>query len=363
MKINKIEKCDYSNLIKFISKVFHVNFPKLLPKFYLGNPEVCDFHYGIKENGKFVGAIGSAPLQLKCLDNTINIRAVGMVACHKSMRGKGIMSSMLNYIAQQAVAEDVDCMILGGKRQRYQNYGYTPVGAHYYYTVTRENLKKNNVNSPYKVVLDKTGIYSKEFFVMNNSQSQYAVRSLDEYNKIVSTWKNKCYAILDNNIVVGQIICKRNTINEVLCNENVDPLEVISSFMKAKKRPFITVCTYTHQTKVVQRLDYVSESLKVKSACQLKTINFARMIVALLQLKLSQQAMEDCKYNISIVGVQDFCIQIKENKALVQPVQGQADYIYESEQQANLAFFSLAHCYSVPFKLGEFIGIPHIDQD
>ena len=73
------------SLIPFMNKVFHKNFPTLLPKLYTSN-KYADNHYVVYDNTKVIGALASIPNTMHVYDKSLSCRGIGMVSCHKKYR-------------------------------------------------------------------------------------------------------------------------------------------------------------------------------------------------------------------------------------------------------------------------------------
>ena len=363
MRIENVDILEYSNIIKFADKVFHINFAKKLSWLYDNNPTICEHHHSIRDDkGKIIGLIASIPMTIINGEDTLNMRGVGTVSTDKRYRGKGIMKTMLLHIAELAKVENVDLMVLNGSRQRYQRFGYVPIGHHMKYTVTSNNIKNHINHENYSLEKVKDNRYNKQFKALADNEYQHTERPADEYSKRLNVWNNKIYAVIKDGIVVGQICYKYNIIVELLLAPNIDVLSVLKLFLKTMRGLPIQVNCYGHQRSLQNTLDIISENFKAEKCAQIKIVNPRNLIIVLLKTHLERTIVGDMTTTIHIEGIDSFNCVIKNNALTVLDCDKSTyDYNYTLEE-FSLAVFGISHSLDAPFRLGYLLGIPNIDQ-
>ena len=363
MQIEKVDILEYNDMINFANSVFHLNFAKKLSWLYNDNPNICQHHHSIRdEKGNFIGLIASIPMTIVNGTDTLEMRGVGTVSAHKKYRGQGIMKTMLLHIADHAKTENVDIMVLNGNRQRYQRYGYVPIGHHMKYTVTSANLKNHNVYDSYTLEKVKDDRYNDQFKALADSEYQHVIRPKCDYIKRLDTWKNNTLAVLKDGEVVGQICYKFNTIVELLLAHKVDIISVLKLFSSTIKSLPIIVNCYGHQQILQNTLDIISENFKSEKCAQIKIVNPRNLVRVLLKTHLLRTKIGDMSVSIHIEGIDTFQCTICDNVCSITDCDDiNFDYSYTLEE-FSFAVFGMSHSLSAPFRLGYLLGIPNIDQ-
>ena len=363
MKITKVDILEYRKMVKFADKAFHIRFRKKLSWLYDDNPNICQHHHSVRdENGDFIGLIASIPMSIINGDDCLLMRGIGTVSTSKKYRGQGVMKNMLLHIAEVAKDENVDIMVLGGSRQRYQRYGYVPIGMHMKYLVTSGNLKAHKDYANYSLISVKDNRYDEEFKSLSDMQYQHIDRPVCNYLDRLNAWNNKCCAVMNDGKIVGQICYKHNTIFEILTAPNVDMMSVLKVFsLKMRKLPII-VYAYGHQQLLLNVLDNISHDIKAEKCAQIKIVNPRNLVRVLLTTHLERTNIGNFSASIHIEGIDTFTCTIQDNKlSISDSTGGECDYTYTLEE-FSLAVFGVSHAIRAPFRLGYLLGIPNIDK-
>lgn len=132
--------------LDFINYVFGFNgadrsFEKLLPKLYKKekNGSVDDTFFIMGED-RLAAAIGSFPLEFSIMGEKVAVKGIGNVAVHPRERSKGYMKACMKAALDEMVADGVAFSVLGGRRHRYNHFGYEKCGAHRSYEVNGTSL-------------------------------------------------------------------------------------------------------------------------------------------------------------------------------------------------------------------------------
>ena len=155
MEIRIPQKEEKKKVIKFLNKVFHRPFPSLIPSLYGKDKNSMEYHYVVEEKGELVGGICAYPQDICVGEIAFKGVGIGMVATKKSMRGKGIMTMMLNHVFREWEGK-CEVMYLTGRRHRYEHFGFYPTGINYSYKISDMSIKKYKNSNPYSIEKAKT---------------------------------------------------------------------------------------------------------------------------------------------------------------------------------------------------------------
>ena len=138
---------DRAQYLDFINMVFSMahrphDFSKLLPKVYgPGRPTDTLQNIAVADAGRVRGPVAVLPGALRGGDKALCTGYVGSVSAHPFARGEGHMKALMKMAIEGAAADGADLMMLGGQRQRYEYFGFTPGGVEIRYTVDQANLR------------------------------------------------------------------------------------------------------------------------------------------------------------------------------------------------------------------------------
>jgi predicted acetyltransferase len=137
---------DYDEVIDLANYVFSAahsptDFPSLLPKLYSREYFMDSVHYIAREDGRIKAVIGAYPLEMKVMAETLPGRGIGMVSVHPYARSLGSMKALMDMALEDMRRDGMVFSCLGGQRQRYEYFGYTPLGSLLAFGATRANIR------------------------------------------------------------------------------------------------------------------------------------------------------------------------------------------------------------------------------
>jgi predicted acetyltransferase len=146
VQFEKAAHADYEDVIDFGNFVFsqaHVphDFPVILPKLYKREYFMDGVHYIAREEGRIKAAVGSYPLEMKVAGDTLPGMGIGMVSVHPYCRSRGFMKVLMGMAAEDMKSGGMAFSCLGGQRQRYEYFGYTPAGLSCCFECTAANIR------------------------------------------------------------------------------------------------------------------------------------------------------------------------------------------------------------------------------
>ena len=308
----------YEDIIDFGNYVFNLDFPSQLPKLYSNHRETSQYHYIIKEDHRIKAMVGSFPLGLTVCGNYLKGRGIGTVSVHKYHRGSGYMRSLMDRAIADMKSEGCDFAVLGGQRQRYEYWGFTPCGIILELNFNRSNIKHyhNTIEDTYQFIeYDDTIAKDLEKAVaLHNSQPVHADREKANFIEISKSWGSKIYFIYKNGDFAGYLSASGNheKILEILLNNPDEIDKVIVSYMKSFHMGNTGVVLNLHRPKEFMRLSRLCENYTINSSANIYIINYINVIKAFMNLKnnlcpleegtLILNVEEKGRYKIEVVG-------------------------------------------------------------
>lgn len=136
---------DQEAIIHLGNYVFDTDFPALLPKLYSPSVNTATSHFLAEEEDGIKALVGSFPLDLHVLDYDLKGFGIGTVCVDPDARSKGYMKQLMTNALAEMHEEKADFAVLGGQKQRYEYFGFTPSGTHLNFTLTATNLRHHHI--------------------------------------------------------------------------------------------------------------------------------------------------------------------------------------------------------------------------
>ena len=130
---------DFANYVFSQSSQPH-DFRRLLPKLYGENSGSEGYHYLVREDGRIRAMVCAMPLSLLVAGKPLRAAGIGTVSVHPYARGKGYMKALMNRAMEDLKTQGYAMAFLGGMRQRYEYFGFTPTGTRASFHLTAGNL-------------------------------------------------------------------------------------------------------------------------------------------------------------------------------------------------------------------------------
>lgn len=185
MTISTCLPSEYAELVQFLNDAFEKNEKQWFLKYYChifhNDPRLIACNNLVRINGQLVGAIGVYPIGLRIGNARLSVGGVGSVSTRKELRGKGVMSYMLEHVIRQMQEQKFDISWLSGGRFRYSNYGWQKGGRHYSFTIHRPDIERIYPKLP---PIKIARVTSKDIPVVSRLYSKYkvgAVRSAEDW--------------------------------------------------------------------------------------------------------------------------------------------------------------------------------------
>lgn len=344
------DRVSYTDFMDLISVSFSHDpseafFETLLPKLYREELRPQDQNYVVTEDGVPAAAVGAYDHELIVCGRSLRCRGVGNVAVHPEHRSKGYMKATMNAALQDMIADGVVLSALGGKRQRYQYFGYDKAGPIYTYSVSRDNIRHvyADLTAPYTVkeVTEKGDAVIDQILALNRKEPMIAVRPREEYLAIAMSWNAKLLAFFDGERFVGYcVLSKSGIVTEVQAVEDeafMPLVRSVSAYFDGK----CSVCLLPHQLRYREELTRIAEGISLDHMASFNVLCYRAVIEAFLALKLSYTTLPDGEMTLLIhgyAGDERLCVCVKNGEPFVEKADDSASLDYELEHAEAIAF-------------------------
>ncbi len=314
------------------------------PKLYLARNSAAE-HLVVDGDEGIEGILGVFPAKLKIMDTVLDVDGFGTMGVVKEARGKGHMKELMNTAVATSKAR-ADIAFLGGRRQRYEYFGFTPSGVALSFSFNRDNAKHG-------IDLSEVEDISFELLEEGDSAALSSIKTLYEQRPAhalrddtllfatLHTCRSQVYKVLRRGKFFGYVSCgaENRVINEIelCCNKDI-PL-VLAAYLACFELRGVSIgAVFMFERDKVLALEAVCENFSLVCCENFQIYNFEKVVSALLKLKATYARMIDAKATIDIIGYGKLCIEIKGGNGTAYMTDGEADCTLSAIEATRLLF-------------------------
>lgn len=307
-------------------------FKTIQPKLYR-TPDTMKYHYLVKEDGKIAGLLCAYPLEMDVMGKKLLSCGIGTVCVLPEYRSRGYMKGLMKYTEDCMRKDGVDFALLGGRRQRYEYFGYTVAG-----TNLCAYFRKQNAVYLY----GSDAYFGHEFADVQREDSETLKKMYDLYmKKAVKTLRpeNKFFDSLNDSGARPVVITKNGEFKGYAClnrdnggtgeieiTDDTDFGHVLNDIMYFYKTGGIDVgfteCFKDYKSSFVM---LNAENFGVGAIDQFAIFNFKSTVEAFLNIKATVKNLVDGECSFEIEGHSPFKITVSNNTVKVEDFDGDAD--------------------------------------
>lgn len=315
---------DREDIIDFINMVFSQtgrphNFKALLPKLYSDDSDTSACHFLAKEDGKIKAVVGLFPTELTAGGLRLKLGHIGSVSVHGYSRGKGYMKKLMAMALEAAAAGGYDALTLGGKKNRYQFFGFQPTEVVMKYIFVPENIRHQKLDTGSETITFEK-VVSADSLYMDDIRALYEKRPAHmdrgdhvDFYKILSSWYNATYAVLKNGSFAGYIngggmqaddgapaYGGTQIFGEWGFKDISDFPKVIAAWFLQRKPSELIVCSPSYEREACELLGKYCENFGTVLGHSWHILNFGRIIEAFMKIKNGCEPLDDGKMTLAI---------------------------------------------------------------
>ncbi len=292
------------DIIDFINYVFSQaacphDFKELIPKVYADGRGYSDIHAIVLEDRYVRGVVAQLPNTFSYAGKPLNTGYIGSVSTYKYTRGSGYMIKLMEMQAESAKEKGIDVMLLGGQRQRYEYYGYSPVGGNYRYDFVKANIRHGLKDVcacgiefvPFK---DACACEIDAAYAVYEKQPVTGGRPREDFEIINSSWNSTPYVVRKDGEVKGYIISGGpEGIGEMTLSSPCLVKPVIKAWFERFDIRRLSVHCAAYDAKLNRELASFSESYNLTAGFHARVVNLKNVLEATMTLKKATLGLKD----------------------------------------------------------------------
>ena len=301
----------YADYMALINLSFGFTTPEteflgLLPKCYREEYRPQDQNYVVTEDGVLTAAVGAYDHEIVVCGRRLPCRGIGNVAVHPDHRRKGYMKLAMNKSLEDMVADGIVLSTLGGRRQRYQYFGYDKAGPQYSFGISRDNIRHTfgDFTPPYSLreVTDPADPVIDQILRISESAPFAPVRSRETYLDVANTWKAKLMVFADGEDFAGYcILAGGKTVSELRAADKSYLMGMIRTLFATLDESF-TLNLPVYEAEWAKELSLLAEWYHLAPSMMYNVLNYAVAVEAFMALKLTYSQIPDGTLTLRIHG-------------------------------------------------------------
>jgi hypothetical protein len=313
-------------------------------------------HYIAREEGRIRAVVGAYPLRLNILGEILPGRGIGMVSVHPYSRSRGYMRTLMEGALADMRRDGIVFSCLGGQRQRYEYFGFSPAGTRIVFECRRANLR-HALGAAYSPAFSlrqlKEGDELEEIYRFHQAKAARFERDRGKFFDILSSWKNRVFTLRDGDRFSGCLVYNdaENAIPELNLREPGRAAEALAAFLNhLEGKNGVSVHAQPWETAKLKALAAFAEDCRISTAYSFTVFDWPPFLSALLKLKSEAgQVLPDGEAVFRIrredapeEPESSFRVTVQDGKAQINPGSGEGAIVLSPLQAAGLFFSPLS---------------------
>ena len=301
----------FDDYMDFCNYVFGFNgsskdFKKLLPKLYKEEYHPVESSYVVVENGKLKAAVGAYDSEIEICGQRLKCRGIGNVAVHPYARSKGYMKKLMNMSFEDMKADGVDFSELGGRRQRYNYFGYEKSGTAYQFSINDDNIRHTfgtdrKQRFIYKKISTENSAELDDIYALIQKQNYKPIRERKRLFDILSSWSASVYVAYEKDRFVGY--CTGEKISEIMLTCDEDILDFIVGIYDYLGQHKLEVTLPEFRQVYISKLYLLAEGYSINPSSSFNVLNYRNVLLATVKLKSTYMQLLDGETVLLIHGM------------------------------------------------------------
>ncbi len=288
------------------------DFQTLLPRLYGPQASFEPLHYLVKEDGKIRAMVCVLPMEYQVGETVLKISGVGTVSVHPAARGRGYMKKLMNWALRDMQERGEAFSVLGGQRQRYEYFGYTPSGVKLTYTITRDNLRHRYAGRTFAEITLRP-MEEKDWAACHALYQKLpagTLRSREEFPAILRSWDAVPWTVEKDGKVAGYFCLAAQRILELVLDDPGLLPEVLQGIFQTTGLAECFLSLPDWETSLTPELGHLAEWYRLECDNNYRIFDFPAVARAFLQMKAAYTFLPDGQLSLALTDGQQLTLTV-----------------------------------------------------
>lgn len=333
---------DFANYVFSQAHVPH-DFKTLLPKVYARDDFAPIHAVALDEKKGLRGMVAVLDGELVYPDiGQIRYGFIGTVSVHPYARGEGHMKTLMPMAMEAAKARGLDLLLLGGRRQRYQYFGFERGMVSLSFTISKENIRHYLLGVDAGDIAFAPLLKEHVPFARTLQESSVSYCRRDDFESIVRSWNRTAFVVQKAGEAVGYLVAdKRHNIHEIQLKEPSLLLPVVKAWIEANGGQPLDIHVLPHAFDQISCLSAFAEDFHIEDAEMLRIFNWEKLLHILMRLQGGLKALTDGQVCIRI-GEENYLLSVKNGMGSAEKTNREAQLSMSEQEAVSLLFSPLS---------------------
>lgn len=320
------------------------------PKLYAARNSASE-HLIVRDENGIQGMLGVFPAEMDVCGRQIKVDGFGTMGVMKAARGKGYMKDLMR-TAVDASEKRADIAFLGGRRQRYEYFGFTPSGVAASFSFNRDNARHGVPDADFDVYTFSPAQSSEEAdfaFALYNRRPARVLRNREGFFTTLKTCRSEALIIRNGGRLWGYAAVngEGRCINEIELLDTESLPAVLGAYLYKRDLKSVSVGgVFLFEQQKLKWLDNVCEGMYIPCCENFLIHDYVKISDAFLALKASYTSLFPCRTIVEIKGRCNICFDIAKDGFCVSETDKVADISLEP-LEATRALFGNSSCIGI----------------
>lgn len=309
---------EHNDYIDLANYTFGFDMEKLLPKVYREDYDSSTItKVAEDEEGRIVAQNAVLPQVIHAGGFKLCTNFLGSMVVHPRHRGQGHMKALMNACLDE-MRGNYHISVLGGKRQRYEYFGYTSGGLQHEYRIIDDNirhaLKEEDSTGISFLPLSKAEGWLDLVIHLYTAREVYVERDPKQMEYILASYCQHALGILKDGKLSGYMLVSQDKTSisefEVLCTEDIKKIVKAYFSTFGLKNAQFTFPAY--ETAITKEFSDFAEWYTIQPNNMFNIFDFAAVLEAFMTVKYCTYGLSEGSFS-SVMDGQPVTITVTQN--------------------------------------------------
>lgn len=232
------------------------------------------------------------------------------------------MKTLMHSAVREAQEEGAAFMVLSGRRQRYEYFGFTKGPAEILFHLdptVRRHLKNVSTDGLALIPLSDNKEHLRDCCQLLEAQPIHAKRPPQDFCDIAQSWGSTAYAILLGGAFLGFCSIRGDkTVQELYLKDYGPSANVAMKLCEQISAPF-KLTVFPFQQELIHSLNLISEDVEIFEGVMINVLDYPAVIRAFLTLKGQRTPLLDGRLVIEVTEKGRYAIEVRAGAVSVEP--------------------------------------------
>ena len=286
-------------------------------------------------------------------ENLNGAAGIGTVSVHPYARGKGYMKALMNRAMEDLKTQGYAMAFLGGMRQRYEYFGFTPTGTRASFHLTAGNLAHrypglSGEGVSLSPLEEPSSPWCREAYALYQLQPINGARTLQNFCTVGRSWDADLLAVTADGAFAGYVSAVRGHVQELALTDGARLPQIGAALMKRQKTDALHIDLPLFETDTAGWLADVAEYGTIGTDHKYRIFDFPGVTQAYLWCRAAMGPLAEGRLVLDIPGECRMKIEVASGRACVETTEETPDLTLSPFEASRFLFSPMGGFVQTP---------------